>query len=83
MEPQRFVMLGISLDSYHDVVWVMSQFSSALNSGWLNRKRKPLLQTRSTLWLHNNFARRPCCLASVMTQLRHASTYAWFLDLRR
>jgi hypothetical protein len=27
MQPQRFAMLGINLDSYNVVVWVTSQFS--------------------------------------------------------
>jgi hypothetical protein len=38
MQPQRCVMLGISLDSYNVVVWVMSQFCDPLNNKWLDRK---------------------------------------------
>jgi 8-oxo-dGTP pyrophosphatase MutT (NUDIX family) len=36
--PQRFLMLGISSDSYDSVIWVTSQFSGHLNGWWLNRK---------------------------------------------
>jgi hypothetical protein len=37
-QPQRFLMLGITLDSYDSVIWVTSQFSGHLNGWWLNRK---------------------------------------------
>jgi hypothetical protein len=40
MQPQRFVMLGISAESYNAVVWVTSQFSGPLKNWWFNRKRK-------------------------------------------
>jgi hypothetical protein len=33
-------MLGIKLDSHNVIVWVTSQFSYALISRWLNRKRQ-------------------------------------------
>jgi cytochrome P450 len=39
MQPLRFVMLGIHLDSYNAVVWVTFQFYGALNSWWHNHKR--------------------------------------------
>jgi hypothetical protein len=35
---QRFLMLGITADSYDSVIWVTSQFSRHLNGWWLNRK---------------------------------------------
>jgi hypothetical protein len=35
---ERFLMLGISLDSYDSVIWVTSQFAGHLNGWWLNRK---------------------------------------------
>jgi hypothetical protein len=37
-QPQRFLMLGITPDSYDSVIWVTSQFSGHLNGWWLNRK---------------------------------------------
>jgi hypothetical protein len=37
-QPQRFILLGITADSYHSVIWVTSQFSGPLNGWWLNRK---------------------------------------------
>jgi hypothetical protein len=37
-QPQRFVMLGINVDSYDAMIWVISQFSRPLNIRWLNRK---------------------------------------------
>jgi hypothetical protein len=36
--PQRFLLLGITDDSYNSVIWVTSQFSGHLNGWWLNRK---------------------------------------------
>jgi hypothetical protein len=39
-EPQRFLMLGITADSYDSVIWVTSQFSGHLNGWWLNRKNQ-------------------------------------------
>jgi ADP-ribose pyrophosphatase YjhB (NUDIX family) len=35
---QRFLLLGITADSYDSVIWVTSQFSGHLNGWWLNRK---------------------------------------------
>jgi hypothetical protein len=37
-QPHRFLMLGITADSYDSVIWVTSQFSEHLNGWWLNRK---------------------------------------------
>jgi hypothetical protein len=37
-QPQRFLLLGITADSYGSVIWVTSQFSGHLNGWWLNRK---------------------------------------------
>jgi hypothetical protein len=37
-QPQRFLLLGITADSYDSVTWVPSQFSGPLNGWWLNRK---------------------------------------------
>jgi hypothetical protein len=37
-QPQRFLLLGITADSYDWVIWVTSQFSGHLNGWWLNRK---------------------------------------------
>jgi hypothetical protein len=39
-QPQRFAMLGITIDSYDAVVWVTSQFFGPMNSLWLNRKQQ-------------------------------------------
>jgi hypothetical protein len=39
-QPQRFAMLGISVDSYDAVVWVYAHFFGPLNTWWLNRKQK-------------------------------------------
>jgi hypothetical protein len=37
-QPQRFLLLGITANSYDSVIWVTSQFSGHLNGWWLNRK---------------------------------------------
>jgi hypothetical protein len=37
-QPQRFLLLGITADSYDSVIWVTSQFSGHLNGWWLNGK---------------------------------------------
>jgi ADP-ribose pyrophosphatase YjhB (NUDIX family) len=37
-QPQRFLLLGITADSYDSVIWFTSQFFGHLNSWWLNRK---------------------------------------------
>jgi hypothetical protein len=39
-QPQRFLVLGITADSYDSVIWVTSQFSGHLNGWWLNRKNQ-------------------------------------------
>jgi hypothetical protein len=39
-QPQRFLMLGITANSYDSVIWVTSQFSRHLNGWWLNRKTR-------------------------------------------
>jgi hypothetical protein len=36
-QPQSFLLLGITADSYDPVIWVASQFSGHLNGWWLNR----------------------------------------------
>jgi hypothetical protein len=38
MKPQRFLMMGINLDTYNALVWVKSQFSGPLSSWHLDRK---------------------------------------------
>ena len=40
-QPQRFIMLGITADSYDAVFWVTSQFAGLLGGWWLNRKDRP------------------------------------------
>jgi hypothetical protein len=37
-QPQRFLLLGITADSYDSVIWITSEFSGHLNGWWLNRK---------------------------------------------
>jgi hypothetical protein len=37
-QPQRFLLRGITADSYDSVIWVTSQFFGHLNGWWLNRK---------------------------------------------
>jgi hypothetical protein len=37
-QPQRFILLGITADSYDSVIYVASQFFGHLNGWWLNRK---------------------------------------------
>jgi hypothetical protein len=37
---QRFLLLGITADSYDSVIWVTSHFSGSLNGWWLNRKNQ-------------------------------------------
>jgi hypothetical protein len=45
-QPQRFLLLGITADSYDSVMWVTSQFFGPLNGWWLNRKQQgPILAT--------------------------------------
>jgi 8-oxo-dGTP pyrophosphatase MutT (NUDIX family) len=39
-QPQRFLMLGITADSYDSLIWVTSLFSGHLNGWWLNRKNQ-------------------------------------------
>jgi hypothetical protein len=39
-QPQRFLLLGITADSYDSIIWVTSQFSGPLNGLWLNRKHR-------------------------------------------
>jgi hypothetical protein len=43
--PQRFILLGITADSYDSLVWVTSQFFGPLNSWWLNRKEHEAIPT--------------------------------------
>jgi hypothetical protein len=60
-QPQRFLMLGITADSYDSVIWVTSQFSGHLNGWWLNRKTQAaipskydkLVELRKTTFLPN------------------------------
>jgi ADP-ribose pyrophosphatase YjhB (NUDIX family) len=37
-QPQRFLLLGITADSYGSVIWVTSHFYGHLNGWWLNQK---------------------------------------------
>jgi 8-oxo-dGTP pyrophosphatase MutT (NUDIX family) len=37
-QPQRFLLLGITADSYDSVIWVTSHFFGHQNGWWLNRK---------------------------------------------
>jgi ADP-ribose pyrophosphatase YjhB (NUDIX family) len=37
-QPRRFLLLGITADSYDSVIWVTSMFSRHVNGWWLNRK---------------------------------------------
>jgi hypothetical protein len=37
-QPQRFPLLGITVDSYDSVILVTSQFYGHMNGRWLNRK---------------------------------------------
>jgi hypothetical protein len=37
-QPRRFLLLGITADSYDSVIWVTSQFSGHLIGWWLTRK---------------------------------------------
>jgi hypothetical protein len=39
-QQQRFLLLGITADSYDSVIWVTSQFSGHLNGWWLKRKQQ-------------------------------------------
>jgi hypothetical protein len=39
-QPQRFLLFGITADSYDSVIWVTSQFSGALNGWWQNRQNQ-------------------------------------------
>jgi hypothetical protein len=48
-QPQRFVLLGITVDSYDAVIWVTSQLSEPLNSWWLNRKHHTAIPTTSDM----------------------------------
>jgi ADP-ribose pyrophosphatase YjhB (NUDIX family) len=48
-QPQRFLLLGITVDSYDSVIWVASQFSGPLNGWWLNRKQHAAIPTTFAL----------------------------------
>jgi ADP-ribose pyrophosphatase YjhB (NUDIX family) len=61
-QPQRFLLLGITADSYDSVIWVTSQFSGHMNGWWLNRKVQAAIpstfdllvaELRKTTSLHN------------------------------
>jgi ADP-ribose pyrophosphatase YjhB (NUDIX family) len=61
-QPRRFLLLGITADSYDSVIWVTSQFSRHLNGWWLNRKNQAAIpstfvllveELRKTTFLHN------------------------------
>jgi hypothetical protein len=39
-QSQRFLLLGITADSYDSFIWVTAQFSGHLNGWWLNRKNQ-------------------------------------------
>jgi hypothetical protein len=39
-QPQRFLLLGTTANSYDSLKWVTSQFSGPLNGWWLNRKQQ-------------------------------------------
>jgi hypothetical protein len=61
IQPLRFVMLGISADSYNVVMWATSQFSRPMNKWWLNRKRQ---------------ASTPQTFESLVTEIRRTSLIA-------
>jgi ADP-ribose pyrophosphatase YjhB (NUDIX family) len=42
---QRFILLGITADSYDYVIWVTSQFSRHLNGWWLNRENQAAIMS--------------------------------------
>jgi hypothetical protein len=67
MQPQRFVMLGINVDTYTAVVWVTSHFLGPLSIWWLTVSNGLRFHTLSTLWLQL-LVRRPCCPKFEMTQ---------------
>jgi hypothetical protein len=48
-QPQRFLMLGITADSYDSVIWVTSQFSGHMNGRWLNRKNQAAIPSTDDL----------------------------------
>jgi hypothetical protein len=59
---RRFLLLGITADSYDSVIWVTSQFSGHLNGWWLNRKDQAAIpstfdllvaELRKTIFLPN------------------------------
>jgi hypothetical protein len=39
-QPQRFLLLGITVNSYDSVIWVIAQFFGPLNGWWLNWKHQ-------------------------------------------
>jgi hypothetical protein len=39
-QPQRFLFVGITANSYDSVIWVTSQFFGPMNGWWLNRKQQ-------------------------------------------
>jgi hypothetical protein len=45
VQPQRFLMLGITADSYDLVIRVTSQFSGHLNGWWLNHKTQAAISS--------------------------------------
>jgi hypothetical protein len=71
-QPQRFVLLGIDVDSYDAVILVTSShYSGLLNILWLNCKHllvvEPLYELLLT-YVWRSFVRRPCCPTLWMTQ---------------
>jgi hypothetical protein len=61
-QPQRFLLLGITANSYDSVIWVTSQFFRHLNGWWLNRKVQAAIpstfdllvtELRTTIFLPN------------------------------
>jgi 8-oxo-dGTP pyrophosphatase MutT (NUDIX family) len=61
-QPQRFLLLGITADSYDSVIWVTSQFSGHLNGWWLILKNQAAIpstfdqlvaELRNTTFLSN------------------------------
>jgi hypothetical protein len=62
-QPQRFVSLGITIDSYDAVIWVTSQFFGPLNSWWLNREQQRA--TPPTFDLLDAELRKTCLLPSI------------------
>jgi hypothetical protein len=76
VQPQRFVLLGITFDSYDAEIWVTSQLFRTLNKWWLNRKQHVAMSATFDLLVEELRKTSICSLTFKTTQLMHCLYYA-------